>query len=187
MVGHTYWRVVLPSCEAKGRYRSKGDAIPFAETCVTRLDERYAKTAAAAVADGFTDTWLTLSQLLRTTDKDQHEAILSALNNPTVIGLYRRGRADIRLIMDGDTELYARKRSEVHLKQGLTRGQLEDIESVTEQALRWLAAHPTEDTFSAGRLFRISPSTITRGIAARRLRPVCSKCGQVVRKGFFAG
>ena len=58
---------------------------------------------------------------------------------------------------------------------------------MTEQALRWLAAHPTEDVFSAGRLFRISPSTITRALAARRLRPVCVKCGHVGRKGFFAG
>ena len=121
VVGRTYWRVVLPSGEAKGRYRSKGDAIPFGETCVNRLDDRYAKTARAAAADGFTETWLTLSQLLRTTDKDQHEAILSALDNPTVIGLHRRSRTDIRLIMNGDTELYARKRSEVHLKEGLTR------------------------------------------------------------------
>ena len=176
-----------PSGEAKGRYRSKGDAIPFAETCINRLDDRYAKTARAAAADGFTETWLTLSQLLRTTDKDQHEAILSALDNPTVIGLHRRSRTDIRLIMEGDTELWSRRRGEVHLKEGLTRAELEDIESVTEQALRWLAAHPSEDVFSAGRLFRISPSTITRGIAARRLRPVCVKCGQVVRKGFFAG
>ena len=107
VVGRTYWRVVLPSSEAKGRYRSKGDAIPFAETCVTRLDERYAKTAAAA--DNFTETWLTLSQLLRTTDKDQHEAILSALDNPTVIGLRRRSRTDIRLIMEGDSELWSRR------------------------------------------------------------------------------
>jgi hypothetical protein len=101
-----------------------------------------------------------------------------------VIGLQRRSRTDLRLIMKGDTEVWSRRRGEVHLKEGLTRAELEDIESVTEQALRWLAAHPTEDVFSAGRLFRISPSTITRGIAPRRLRPLCSKCGQVVRKGF---
>ena len=96
VVGHTYWRVVLPSGEAKGRYRSKGDAIPFGETCVNRLDDRYAKTARAAAADSITETWLTLSQLLRTTDKDQHEPILAALDNPTVIGLHRRGPAGKR-------------------------------------------------------------------------------------------
>jgi hypothetical protein len=131
VVGHAYWRVVLPSGEAKGRYCSKRDAIPFAETCVTRLDERYAKTA----AESSIETWLTLSKLLRTTDRSQHAAILAALDNPSVIGLHRRGRNDIRLILQGDTGLYARKRSEVHLKEGLTRSQFEDIESVPEQAL----------------------------------------------------
>jgi hypothetical protein len=126
VVGRTYWRVVLPSGEAKGRYRSKGDAIPFAETCINRLDDRYAKTAAPPTV---TETWLTLSRLLRTTDKNQHEAILSALDNPTVIGLHRRSRTDIRLIMAGDTEIWSRRRGEVHLKEGLTRAELEDIES----------------------------------------------------------
>ena len=124
---------------------------------------------------------------MRTTDRSQHEAILPRSTTPAVVGLHRLERTDIRLILQGDTELYARKRSEVHLKDGLTRSQLEDIESVTERALRFLAAHPAEDTFSVGRLFRISPSIITRALAARRLRPVCCKCGQVVRKGFFAG
>jgi hypothetical protein len=113
-VGHTYWRVGLPSDEAKGRHRSKRDAIPFAETCVTRLDERYAKTA----PESSVETWLTLSKLSRTTDHSQHEAIFAALDNPTVIGIHRLGSTDIRLILQGDTELYARKRSEVHLRRG---------------------------------------------------------------------
>jgi hypothetical protein len=91
---------------------------------------------------------------------------LSALDNPTVIGLHRRSSTNIRLIMAGDSQLWSWRRGEVHLKEGLTRAQLEDIESVTEEALRWLAAHPTEDVFSAGWLFRISPSTVTRAIGA---------------------
>ncbi len=92
----------------QGPVPQQGRCDPFGETCVNRLDDRYAKTARAAAADSFTETWLKLSQLLRTTDKDQHEAILSALDNPAVIGLHRRSRTDIRLIMKGDTELYAR-------------------------------------------------------------------------------
>lgn len=56
------------------------------------------------------------------------------------------------------------------------------MSSRTAKALRWLERDPKRTAYAAAQLYGLSYSVVHRAIHARKGRPRCPTCGQILRK-----